>query len=154
MNPQQTGPNTNRTQNGLYNVTEKEVNGHKLLYYVPTAYGNNYDLSQLDEGLNDEEQPKYSPSTDVRRLVDIHNNTPTPRRDKYVPPRRPKVIKRTYFDPSPPPPPPPPTRQKIVYIYEKAYIPQNKDIVDYVIRDRVPRRRVGLKLIHLFQTLF
>ena len=156
MNPQQTDSIPNRTKNGLYNITEKEVNGQKLLYYVPTAYGNDYDLSQLDEGLHDEEQQsKYSPLTDIRRSSDTHDYTATRRRDKHFSPKRPKVIKRTYFDLTPPPPPPPPTRQKIVYIYEKAYIPKNKDIVEYVTRDRAPRRRVGLKLIRLiFQVLF
>jgi hypothetical protein len=146
INPKQTdGSITNRTKDGLYNIVEKEYDDRKVFYYVPAAYGNDYDLSQLEEELFPEQQPKQDPPVDVRQQYHQPSDSrgyeysPTPpRRDMHFSPRRPVVIKRIYFDPTVSPPPPPPSPQKI----------------EYIVRNRAPRKRVRLKEINLFKFLF
>jgi hypothetical protein len=142
--PRQTGSIPNRTKNGLYNIIEKDYNQHKVLYYIPSAYGNDYNISELEEELFHPEQPKYDTPVGVRQQYHQPSNnrnndySPSPRRDMRASPRRPVIIKRIYFHPQSPPPPPPPTPQKIVYVYKKAYIPKN----EYIVQDRASRRKV------------
>ena len=107
-----TGRTTHRTRNGPYNIIEKDFGDHKVLYYVPSSYGSDYDLSQLDE-----KQPRYYSPTRVRRRRyyrsvdnDDDDSILSSRRDMYLSPRRPPVIQRIYYDRTP--------RSRIVdYIY-------------------------------------
>jgi hypothetical protein len=150
--PNNTGQITKRTKHGPYTVIEKDFGDHKLLYYVPSSYANDYDLSQLDEEPVYQEQQKYYPPIVVRRRYyqsydndddDYIEEAPiiSPRRHVYVSPRRrPQVIKRIYYEPSPTPPPPP--SQRIEYIYEDDYRPKNEEFIEYIVRDRAPKQRV------------
>jgi len=151
INPNNTGKITNRTKNGPYNITEKDFGDHKVVYYIPSSYEDNYDLSQLDEEpFYREPQKHYSPTVVRRRYHHLYNNNDddndveqlpmiSPRGHMYITPRRPQVIKRIYYQPPSPSPPP---SETIQYIYEDDYRPKNEEIVEYIVRDRPPRQRV------------
>jgi hypothetical protein len=133
-NPNNSGTITNRTTNGQYTITEKDFGDHKLFYYVPSTYDNDYDISQLDE---------TPPPIIVKRKYyqqyddDYYNEALpmiTPRRYVYASPRRPQVVRKIYYEPPP--------KQTVEYIYEDDYRPKNENIIEYIVRDRVPRRRV------------
>ncbi|CAF4385335.1 unnamed protein product, partial [Rotaria sordida] len=51
----------------------------------------------------------------------------------YVSSRQPHVIERTYYESSP--------SQTSEHIYENDHRPQNQEINEYIVRDRVPRQR-------------
>jgi hypothetical protein len=147
INPNNTGQITNRTKNGPYNITEKDFGDHKVVYYIPSSYEDNYDLSQLDEEPFYQQQQKYYSPPVVRRRYyhsyddddDYVEQLPiiSPRRHMYVSPRGPQVIKRIYYQPPSPPP-----LETIEYIYEDDYRPKNEEIIEYIVRDRTPRQRV------------
>ncbi|CAF1630683.1 unnamed protein product [Rotaria magnacalcarata] len=124
-----------------YNIIEKDIDNHKVYYYVPVEYGNNYDLSQLDEEPIDEVRKRsYSPRLVRRRNFESYDdNYPeklpmiSSRPHNYVSPRRPHVIQRTYYEPSP--------SQTSEYINENDHRPRNEELYEYVVRERMPRQR-------------
>jgi hypothetical protein len=127
----------NRTkQNGQYTIIEKDFGDHKLFYYIPEEYGNNYDISQLDEIPTNEEEHKYYSPRSVRRKYDYIDKLPliSPRRYTHVSPRRAQVIRRIYYEPPPP--------QKVEYVYEEDDRPEDEEIIEYILGDRRPRQRV------------
>ncbi|CAF3279427.1 unnamed protein product [Rotaria socialis] len=131
----------NRKSKRQYNIIEKDLDNHKVYYYVPVEYGNNYDLSQLDEEPIDEVRKRsYSPRLVRRRNFEPYNdNYPeklpmiSSRPHNYVSPRRPHVIQRTYYEPSP--------SQTSEYINENDHRPRNEELYEYVVRERMPRQR-------------
>ena len=130
-------PNTNgiitkKNRVGSYNVIEKDYGDHKRIYHVPIEYGDNFDLTQLDEPkIIDETQPVTSPRLIRRRIYheyDDYNQDYSPREDYfedtpavstrrvYVSPRRnareTEVVQRVY-ETAPLQP-----VKKVEYIYE------------------------------------
>lgn len=143
VTPKNTTYTKNRSQQGPYNITEKDFGDHKVRYLSPTEYENGYDTPQIDERpVYDEEQEEYYSPRLIRRRYyrepdDNYNEEfpmVTPRRYVAAPQVQPKVIKRIYYRPTPTPPSPSP----VEYIYENDYRPKNEEIVEYV----VPRKRV------------
>jgi hypothetical protein len=147
--PNNTGFSTNRSKHGPYSITERDYGDRKVLYYVPSSYANDYDISQLDEQpVYPEQQRDYSPVPARRRYHQSYDDDDDdyieelparlPRRHKYVSTRRPRVVKKIYYHPLPSPPP----SQTIEYIYEDDYRPKNKETIEYIVPDRTPRQRV------------
>ena len=143
--PNNTGSITNRSKTGPYNVTEKDFGDHKVLYFIPSTYEDDYDLSQLDEKPFYQEQRTYSPRPVVRRRYYQSSDDEdeqymeelpsiSPRRYRYIPSDRPQVIKRIYYEPSPP------ATQITDYIFEEDYRPKNEEVIEYIVQSRAPKR--------------
>ncbi|CAF0971477.1 unnamed protein product [Rotaria sp. Silwood1] len=134
-----------RRKKRQYNIVEKDFGDHKAYYYVPVDYGNNYDLSQLDEVPTDKEQKRsYSPILVRRKNFETYDDNHieklpiiSPRQHNYVSPRRAHIIERIYYEPS--------QSQTSKYIHEHDYIPQNEEINEYVVRDHVPKQRLKVE---------
>jgi hypothetical protein len=147
--PNNTARITNRSKYGPYNIIEKDFGDHKVFDYIPSSYKYDYDLSQLDEQpFHHEQQNYYSPVVSKRQYYQSYDNDEdyieelpiiSPRRNMYVSPRRPEVIKRIYYEALSPPPPSP---KIIEYIYEDDYRPKNEEIIEYIVRDRPRKERV------------
>ncbi|CAF2496950.1 unnamed protein product [Rotaria sp. Silwood2] len=151
---------TNKTRNGSYNIVEKDYGDHKVIYHIPIEYGDDYDISELENMSTVEEeqsqQKHNSPKLIRRRIIhqysDFDNDndyeyveevpTITPRNRIYVSPRRQRdtqVVKHIYQ--------PPPASETIEYVYEDDYPDdydyrlENEEQVEYIVRDRVPQQR-------------
>ena len=148
---------TTRAREGSYNVVEKDFGDHKVVYHIPIEYGDDYDVSQLEDiSIVEEPTGRTSPKLVRRRIIeqypDYDNNdieyveevpVVSSRRQIYPSPRRQpetQVIERIY-EPIPPPP-------TVEYIYEDDYgeqynyRPDNVEEVEYVVRERAPREVV------------
>ncbi|CAF3351790.1 unnamed protein product [Rotaria sp. Silwood1] len=156
---------TNKTRKGSYNIVEKDYGDHKVIYHIPIEYGDDYDISELENMPTvAQEQPpppppqqqRSSPKLIRRRIIhqyrDFDNDNDydyveempmvPPREHVYFSPRRQRdiqVVDRTYqAHPAP---------ETIEYVYEDDYsddldyIPENEEPVEYVVRERVPRQR-------------
>ena len=136
--PQQTSRDhpyviTNRSQRGEYNVTERDYGDRKVSYFIPAEYENRYDPAYLDDG---PAYDRYNTPILVRRRYYRSADDAYPYYEEEVPmassrryaepppllPKRPRVIKRVYFQPSPTPPP-------VQYVYEDEHKPNNQEHV-------------------------
>ncbi|CAF1427206.1 unnamed protein product [Adineta steineri] len=138
--PNKTGHITNRSKYGQYNITEKDFGDHKISYYIPSEYENNYDISQLDENpISNQTQRIDSPILVRRRYYrhyDNNNNNNdysnkelpiiSSRQNIYIRSEQPKIIKRVYFKI-------PPSPKTIQHIYEDEHQLSNEDIIEYVV---------------------
>lgn len=136
-------PLSNRTRYGPYNVVEKYVDGHKVVDYIPTSYGSEYNLSEFDENT---QRKYYSPTMIEQRHYQSSLNDDeeeeeeeeyilTPRRVRYASARRPRMVNRVYYEPEP--------RSDIIeYVYQEDLRPKVEEVVEYVVQDRTPRKRV------------
>ncbi|CAF2457088.1 unnamed protein product [Rotaria sp. Silwood2] len=132
---------SNRRKKRRYNIIEKDRGDHKTYYYVPVEYGENYDISQLDEiPVYEEKKRNYSPilvrRTNLESYDDNHiEKLPiiSPRQHNYVSPRRAHVIERIYYEPS--------QSQTSEHVLENDHRPQNEETNEYVLQDRVPKQR-------------
>lgn len=161
--PHQRGVITKKSRSGSYNVIEKDFGDHKRIYHIPIEYGDNYDLSLLDEPTVVEETRRTSPQLVRRRIYHQYAPTPEPVEVEYV-----EV-------PSPPPPPPPvnsrrvyvsprrepevieevietvPVTRKVRYVYEDDYAnsydyrPVDEQVVEYVVREPAPKTIVRVQ---------
>ena len=159
--PNSKGVITKKSRSGSYNVIEKDFGDHKRIYHVPVEYGDNYDISQLDEPpIIEPVVQKPSPQLVRRR---IYHQYEEPVNYEYVeipspsPPPPPPVTTRHVYV-SPPPAPRPvreevgeeiietvPVNRKVRYIYEDDYAnayeyrPVNEEVVEYVVREPAPQ---------------
>jgi hypothetical protein len=166
-----TGVITSKTRNGSYNIIEKDFGDYKVIYHVPIEYGDDYDVSQLEDIPAVEEQRQQTPKLVRRRIYQQYNDIDydddygyieeipvvSPRRHVYVSSRRPRdtqVVKTIYETRSRSP------TEIIEYVYEDDYEdgydykPDNQEQVEYVVRERVPKQTVRLYThIQLFTIL-
>lgn len=158
---------TTKTRSGTYNVVEKDFGDHKVIYHIPIEYGDDYDVSQLEDiSITEEPITRNSPKLVRRRIVEQYHDSDndyeyveevpvlSPRRRVYQSPRRQsetQVIERIY-EPIPP-------VQTVEYIYEDDYgdqynyRPDNHEEVEYIVQERVPKEIVRLQYFHL-NTIF
>jgi hypothetical protein len=157
-----TGVITNKTKNGSYNIVEKDFGDYKVIYHIPIEYGDDYDISQLEDiPIVPEQQSNDSPRLVRRRIYQQYNDVDydndyeyveeipvvSPRRRVYVSPRRQEdreVVQRIYEQR------PPPT-QTVEYIYEDDHSDpyahrQENEEVEYIVRERVPKQIVRLNI--------
>jgi hypothetical protein len=168
-NNHNTGIITSRTKSGSYNIVEKDFGDHKVIYHIPVEYGDDYDISQLEETPTIEDRQQHqqgysSPRLVRRRIYQEYDNVDyddeyeyveeipisSPRRRVYVSPRRQtrdvQVIRRIYE----PQPVVQPVVETVEYIYEDEYpdvynnIREKEEEVEYVVRERVPKQTVRL----------
>lgn len=170
-NPHEQGVITKKTRSGSYNVIEKDFGDHKRIYHVPIEYGDNYDLSQLDEPTVVEETRKPSPRLVRRRIYHQYDDYPEPvdyeyvevppavpppvtTRTVYVSPRRAsrdtEVVEEIIETV--------PANRKVHYIYEDdnanayEYRPVDDEVVEYVIREPAPKtivRKIQPRTVYL-----
>jgi hypothetical protein len=158
---------TSKTRDGTYNVVEKDFGDHKVIYHIPIEYGDDYDVSQLEDiSITDEQTSRNSPKLVRRRIIEQYNDYDydndieyveevpvlTPRRRVYDSSRRPRdvqVIERIY-EPIPP-------VETVEYIYEDDYgdryerRPDNHEEVEYIVQERVPKQVVrSYRLEHFY----
>lgn len=113
-------PLSNRTRYGPYNIIEKYVDGHRVFDYVPTSYGSEYDLSELDQS---KQRKYYSPTMITQRYYESSLDD----EEYIVTSRRPRI----YYEAKP--------RSDIIeYVYQEDLRPKFEE---YVIQDRTPRKR-------------
>ena len=153
---------TNKTRSGSYNIVEKDYDDHKVIYHIPIEYGDDYDLSELEnmptveEEEEEQQQRLYSPKLVRRRIYRLYPNDDdvnddyeyveevpitAPIRRVYVSPRQPrttKVVEQIYE--------PQPVTETVEYIYDNDYDPrrENEEEVEYVVRERAPNQTVRL----------
>lgn len=156
------GSITNRRRNGSYNIVEKEYDDHKVIYHIPIEYGDDYDISQLEDiSIDDEFSQRNSPKLTRRRIIQQYEDVEyddereyveeipvyTPRRRVYYSPRRrrdPPIIRKVYRTRSP--------IETVEYIYEDDssdfydYRPQPVEQVEYVIEERLPPTKQIVRL--------
>ena len=157
-----------KSRSGSYNVIEKDYGDHKRIYHVPIEYGENYDLSQLDEPaalpppVFEEKSQKNSPRLIRRRIYQEYEDDDDDDEDDdygyveevpmvssrrvHVTPRRlnkeTEIIERVY-EPNPP-------ARTVEYIYEDdrsniyEYQPERQEKVEYVVREPAPKPVVRL----------
>jgi hypothetical protein len=162
-NPNEKGVITKKSRSGSYNVIEKDFGDHKRVYHVPIEYGDNFDLSQLDEPpVVELQNPNSSPRLVQRRIYEDYGSAERERgreRERdiaygyvkevpvtatqrvYVPPKRPsretEVIERVYEAV--------PVNSTVEYVYEddRANVyelrPEKEKKVEYVVRETVPQ---------------
>ncbi|CAF3830672.1 unnamed protein product [Rotaria sordida] len=164
---------TNKTRKGSYNIVEKDYGDHKIIYHIPVEYGDDYDISELEDmPTAEEEQPQQqqqqrnSPKLVRRRTIHQYADvgydndyeyveeipSVAPRQRMYISPRRqrdPQFVDRIYETQ--------PASETVEYVYEDDYPddydyrPENEEQVEYVVRERVPKQTVRLnKYIQLF----
>jgi hypothetical protein len=145
---------TSKTRDGTYNVVEKDFGDHKVIYHVPIEYGDDYDISILDDIPSDDQLKRLvqdSPRLVRRRIIEPYNDfddtddyeyveeITAPRR-VFVSPRRSRdtqVVTRVYESE-------PPT-QTVQHVYEDNYADdhdyriQTEEEVEYIVRDRTPK---------------
>ncbi|CAF3326715.1 unnamed protein product [Rotaria socialis] len=158
---------TNKTRKGSYNLVEKDYGDHKVIYHVPVEYGDDYDISQLEDmptvAEEDEEQRPQQLQSNAPKLIhrriyhqygDLDDNDNDddddeyveeqvivrPRRRTYASPRRQRnirIVDRIYEAQQP--------TEKIEYIIDNDYSdnydnrPESQEEVEYVVRQRVPK---------------
>jgi len=153
---------TSKTKSGTYNIIEKDFGTHRVIYHVPIEYGDDYDVSQLEDiPITEEEQPQQpinSPRLVRRRIYQQYDDSDynddyeyveevpfvTPRRRVYISPRpqRDTQIVETIYETRSP-------KKTVEYIYEDDrsdvhdYRPENEE-VEYVVRERAPKQIVRL----------
>jgi hypothetical protein len=159
----QDGVITRKSKNGTYNIIEKDFGDRKVIYHIPIEYGENYDVSQLEDIPTVEEQQQQqstnSPKLVRRRIYQEYNDDDynndyeyveeipivTPRRHVYVSPRRQRdvqVVERIYESRLP--------IKTVEYIYEDdhqdvyEYRPEREQEVEYIVRERLPKQIVTL----------
>jgi len=136
--PHYTGFITNRSQIGPYTVTEKDFGDHKALYYIPSTYENDYNLSQLDERpfYGDPIKRSQSPHRRSHRHRSYDDDVEYIELPRMSPRRRQQYVRKVYYAPSPP--------ASIVtqYIYEENPRPKQKQIIEYIIDEPPPRTKV------------
>lgn len=148
---------TSKRRDGTYNVVEKDFGEHKVIYHIPIEYGEDFDVSQLEDiPIHDEETNNSSPL--VRRRViqeyDDRNDyeyveevpiARSPRRHVYLPPKRQsetEIVERVYQRQSP--------RKTVEYVYEDDRSDRyeyrsdddEEEIVEYVVREPKPKQIV------------
>lgn len=159
---------TDKIRKGSYNIVEKDYGDHKIIYHIPIEYGDDYDISQLEDmpaiGEEDDEEQQQPRRHNEPKLIHRrvyhqyedfdHDNDDyveevaivKPRRRVFVSPRRhgkTQVVDRIYEAS--------PTREKVEYVIEDDYlddsdnIPENEE-VEYVVRRRVPKQKVRINL--------
>jgi hypothetical protein len=156
---------TSKTKSGTYNIIEKDFGTHRVIYHVPIEYGDDYDVSQLEDiPITEEEQPQQtinSPRLVRRRIYQQYDDSDynddyeyveevpivTPRRRVYISPRpqRDTQIVETIYETRSP-------KKTVEYIYEDDrsdvydYRPENEEEVEYVVRERAPKQIVRLEI--------
>jgi hypothetical protein len=156
----QDGVITRKSKNGNYNIVEKDFGDRKVIYHIPIEYGENYDISQLEDIPTGEQQRSTNSPKLVRRRIyqqyndDDYNNDyeyveeipiVTPMRHVYVSPRQQRdvqVVERIYESRLP--------IKTVEYIYQDdhqdvyEYRPEHEQEVEYVVRERIPKQIVTL----------
>lgn len=151
---------TSRARNGSYNVVEKDFGDHKVIYHIPLEYGDDYDVSQLedipiDDGFSGRNSPKLTRRRIIQEYDDVDYDNDTeyveevpvlaPRRRVYYSPRRrrdPPIIRKVYRTRSP--------VETVEYIYEDDSSdfydyrppPPPAEQVEYVIEERLPAKQI------------
>jgi hypothetical protein len=71
---------------GTYNVIEKDFGDHKVIYHVPFEYGDNFDISQLEDipPVNQQPQSYNQPILVQRRIIQHYNDFDDTDRYEYV----------------------------------------------------------------------
>lgn len=122
--------NSQRTRYGPYDIIERYIHGEKVLDYVPASYGSEHNLSQFNRRILPEHYYQSSEDDD-----DEEEYILTSRRGRYSSARRPQRLNRVYYEPAP--------RSDIIeYVYQEDLRPRNEQIVEYIVSNRTPRRRV------------
>ena len=135
---------SNRGKYGKYTINQKDFGDHKLFYYIPVEYGNNYDLSQLDEmPINERKTQMHLSSLVRRKYYRIYDNNYiekipiiSPRGHARISPGRASIIRRLHYRLVAP--------NTSKYVYEHDYRPKNEEITECTVQDHLPRREVGL----------
>lgn len=153
---------TNKTRKGSYNVVEKDYGDHKVIYHIPVEYGDNYDVSKLEDvpAVEEEAKPQQTSSKLVRRRIyhqykNVNNDDNyeqveevpilTSRRHVYAPqthPRDKQVVTRVYETQ--------PVTETVEYVYDDDYSdiddyrPDDEEEIEYVVRERVQEPIVRL----------
>ena len=150
---------TKKTKNGSYNIVEKDFGGHKVIYHIPVEYGEDYDVSQLEDiQPTQQQQLRNSPRLVRQRIYQQYRDYDddyeyveevpviSSRRRVYASPRRQgetQVVTRVYESQSP--------VQTVEYIYEDDYsdaydynTENDEEEVEYVVEERAPKQIVRL----------
>jgi hypothetical protein len=170
VSPNNRGVITQTKNDGSYNIIEKDFGDHKVIYHIPVEYGDNFDISALEDippvdEQQQQPQPRQqqlnnSPRLVRRRIIQQYNDfdatddyeyveeIPAPRR-VYDSSRRSNDASnrtRVVYELQPPPPPVP---QTIEYVYDddNTYFldtrPQIEEEVEYLVREPEPRTTVN-----------